>query len=70
MIGNLSVIRSEGYRALTSVLGVAGAVVFLRQFENGRGNYTEDRRALVDTNSVDTIVERIIKRNSHKSQQA
>ena len=70
MIGNLSVIRNEGYRALKRVLGAAGAVVFLRQFENGSGNYTEERRALVDTNSVDTIAERILKRNSQKSQQA
>ena len=67
MIGNLSVIRNEGYRALASVLGAAGAVVFMRQFENGNGNYTEERRALVDANSVDTIAERIIKRNSQKS---
>ena len=70
MIGNLNVIRNEGYRALTRELGAAGAVVFLRQFENGNGNYTEERRAMMDTNSVDAIAERIRKRNAQKTQQA
>ena len=62
MIGNLSEIRNGGYRALTRELGVAGTVVFLRQIESGSGNYTEERQALLDENSVDTIAERIRKR--------
>ena len=68
MIGNLSVIRNEGYRALTRELGAAGTVVFLRQFENGSGNYTEERRAMLDENSVDAIAERIRKRNAQQAQ--
>jgi len=68
MIGNLSAIRSEGYRALTRELGAAGAVVFMRQFENGSGNYTEERRAAMDENSVDQIAERIRKRNAEQTQ--
>jgi len=68
MIGNLNVIRTEGYRALTRELGVAGAVVFLRQLENGRGNYTEDRQTMLDENSVDMIAERIRKRNARQAQ--
>jgi len=63
MIGNLSIIRSEGYRALTRELGAAGTVVFLRQLETGSGNYTEDRRSMVENNSVDIIADRIRKRN-------
>jgi hypothetical protein len=62
MIGNLNTIRSEGYRALTRELGAAGAAQFLRQMENGRGNYTEDRRRMLDENSVDDIVQRIQER--------
>ena len=62
MIGNLNIIRNEGYRALTRELGAAGTIVFLRQFESGSGNYTEERRAMMDENSVDTIAERIRKR--------
>ena len=67
MIGNLSVIRNEGYRALTRELGAAGAVVFLRQFVNGRGDYTEERRDTIDENSVDAIAERIRKRNAQRA---
>ena len=66
MIGNLNVIRNDGYRALTRELGAAGAVVFLRQFEKGRGNYTEERQAMMGENSVDTIAERIRQRNEQK----
>jgi hypothetical protein len=70
MIGNLNTIRSEVYRALTRELGTTGAVVFLRQIENGSGNYTEDRRAMLDENSVDVIAERIRERNAQQSQEA
>ena len=70
MIGNLNGIRNDGYRALTRELGAAGTVVFLRQFENGSGDYTEERRAKMDENSIDTIAERIRKRNAQQAQQA
>ena len=65
MIGNPSAIRNEGYKILTQGLGVAGAVMFLRQFENGVGNYTEERRSTLNENSVDLIAERIKKRIAH-----
>ena len=67
MIGNLNVIRNEGYRALTRELGAAGTAVFLRQLENGSGNYTEERQATLDDNPVDTIAERIRKRNARRA---
>jgi len=68
MIGNLNAIRNEGYRALARELGAAGAVVFLRQLENGRGDYTEERRSMMDKNPIDTIAERIRKRNAQQTQ--
>ena len=43
MNNNLSVIRQAGLKALTRELGPSGTVLFIRQFENGYGNYTEDR---------------------------
>ena len=64
MIGNLNTVRINGYRALTRELGTAGAVVFLRQLENGSGNYTEERYAKMVENSVDVIAERIRKRKA------
>ena len=49
---------------MTQGLGAAGTVVFLRQFENGVGNYTEERQPVLDENSIDMIAERIKKRNA------
>ena len=66
MIGNPSVVRNDGYRALINVLGAARTAMFLRQLENGIGNYTEDRRNILDNNSVDEIAERIKKRKADK----
>ena len=66
MIRNPSAIRNEGYKILTQGLGVAGTVMFLRQFENGIGNYTEERRSTLNENSVDAIAERIKKRNAQE----
>ena len=66
MIGNLNAIRSEGYKILTQELGAAGTVAFLRQFEDGVGNYTEERRTVLDENSIDTIAERIKKNATRK----
>ena len=62
MIGNPSKIRNEGYRILTRGLGVVGTVVFLRQFENGSGNYTEERQATLSENPIEKIVDRIRER--------
>ena len=64
MIGNPNAIRNEGFKILTQGLGAAGTVVFLRQFENGVGNYTEERKSIIEENSIDVIAERIKKRNA------
>jgi hypothetical protein len=55
-------IREEGFRVLKKELGTAGTVNFLRQFESGHGDYTEEREALLKENSIDDIVARIEKR--------
>ena len=69
MIGNLNDIRNKGYSALVREHGAAGTVMFLRQFENGSGNYTEDRRAMLEGQSLDNIAERIMKRNARQVKQ-
>jgi hypothetical protein len=56
----------NGYRALKRELGTAGAAVFLRQLQNGTGDYTEERRGKMVENSVDTIAERIRKRKAQQ----
>jgi len=55
-IGDISAIRERGFNALARELGPSGMVVFMRQFESGRGNYTEERDGLIKGLSIDDIV--------------
>ncbi|MDR3331879.1 MAG: hypothetical protein LBT08_04555 [Synergistaceae bacterium] len=68
MNSNLSAIREEGFRVLVKGLGTAGAVNFLRQFENGSGNYTEERRVALADVTIDDIAENIRIRKDSKSE--
>ena len=62
MINEANVIRERGYNALTKELGASGMAVFIRQFEGGEGNYTEERETLLDNVDIDDIVASIKKR--------
>lgn len=44
---NPAVLRQLGIEALTKALGPVGAVRFMRQFDMGSGNYTEERQTLL-----------------------
>jgi len=67
MNSNLSVIRQEGLKVLTKKLGAAGTAVFIRQFENGSGNYTDERDNLLKDISIDDIAASIKKRKNNES---
>uniref|UniRef100_S0DDQ6 Uncharacterized protein n=1 Tax=termite gut metagenome TaxID=433724 RepID=S0DDQ6_9ZZZZ len=67
MIQNPNTIRTEGYRVLSRELGAANAANFLRQIENGSGDYTKERQTMLDENSIDTIAKRIRKRKDQRS---
>ena len=62
MINNISVIREKGFKALTKELGASGMAIFIRQFENGRGDYTKEREETQKDVSIDDIVASIKKR--------
>ncbi len=64
MNNNLNVIRKEGYRALNKTLGTVGTVIFMKQFENGYGDYTEEREGKLKDITIDDIVASIQKRKS------
>ncbi|MEX1228933.1 MAG: hypothetical protein WEB58_01760 [Planctomycetaceae bacterium] len=51
----LEQIRSEGLDALRERLGKADMIRFLSQFDNGSGDYAEERHEWVDRNSLDDI---------------
>ena len=62
MISDMSVIRERGFRALTKELGSSGMVMFIRQFESGSGNYTEEREDLHKDITIDDVVSAIKRR--------
>ena len=62
MIYDLSEIREKGFNALTKELGSFGMAIFIRQFENGKGNYTEERDELLKHLTIDDIVASIKRR--------
>jgi hypothetical protein len=66
MTSNIALIRQEGLKALNSKLGAVGTVIFIRQFENGYGDYTEERENKLKDITLDDIVSSIRKRKAKK----
>jgi len=64
MYSDLSAIRERGFDALARELGVTGMAIFIRQFENGIGDYTEEREESLNGVSIDDIVTSIKKRKN------
>lgn len=64
MLGNVNAIREAGFKVLSKELGVAGMAVFMKQFETGIGNYTDEREALHKNAPFDDIVASIQLRNN------
>ena len=58
----MTAIRERGFMALTKELGASGMAMFIRQFENGSGNYTEEREDFSKDITIDDIVSSIKKR--------
>jgi hypothetical protein len=56
LITNQSELRNRGFQALAEALGWANAVRFLRQYDPGAGNYTEERRALLPDWDASTLL--------------
>jgi hypothetical protein len=62
MNANLHNIREKGFEVLTKELGAAGMAQFIRQFENGHGDYAEERQTLLKDVSLDDIAASVAKR--------
>ena len=52
-------IHELGIRALMDKLGPDGAIRFLRQFDNGAGNYSVDRDQWLTVPDVETLANQI-----------
>jgi len=57
LITNQSELRDRGFRALTEALGWVNAVRFLRQYDPGSGNYTQERETLLPALDASTLVQ-------------
>ena len=57
-------INRIGYRALVDALGFDGAIRFLRQFDPGEGDYTNQRHQWLDKLSLDDIIADIDRRRT------
>jgi hypothetical protein len=48
-------LNQKGFKALVDTLGYVDAVRFLKQFDNGNGDYTQERSQWLDNVSLDEI---------------
>lgn len=48
-------LNQKGFQALVTALGYVDAIRFLKQFDNGQGDYTKERRQWLDHLSLDKI---------------
>ena len=58
----LTEITVEGIRILYKELGIVNTIRFINQFTTGLGNYTEERDALFEGESLDDLISEIKKR--------
>lgn len=58
LITNQSELRNRGFRALVETLGWANAARFLRQYDLGSGDYTEERRSLLPDWDARTLIQK------------
>lgn len=58
LITNQSELRNRGFRALVEALGWANAVRFLRQYDPGAGDYTDERQSLLPDWDASTLIQK------------
>jgi len=59
-------LRTAGCKALADALGPLGMARFLRQFEQGNGDYTRDRKKWLRDQSLQTATRRIRSRKKNR----
>lgn len=63
---NPTELRAAGYKALSDALGPLGMARFLRQFEQGNGDYTRDRKKWLSNKSIQSVAQRIRNRKKNR----
>ncbi len=57
----------KGFKALVDALGYADAIRFIRQFDDGSGDYTTERHQWLDSLTMDEILADIQQRQSNEN---
>jgi hypothetical protein len=57
-------LNRKGFKALVDALGYADAIRFIRQFDNGSGDYTKERHQWLDKLTLEDIWTDIQQRQS------
>jgi hypothetical protein len=57
-------LNRKGFKALVDALGYADAIRFIRQFDNGSGDYTKERHQWLDQLTLEDIWADIQQRQS------
>jgi hypothetical protein len=53
-------LRRKGFAALVESLGWINAVRFIRQYEQGQGDYTRERQSVLPDWDADTLVKKAL----------
>lgn len=56
---NPNLIRKKGIQALTRELGAVGMAYFMRQFDQGEGDYTKERDSILNAMTMQDIEEQL-----------
>jgi len=56
MLKTISEVKETGWSALVERLGIAGATLFVLEYEEGYGDYTEERKKIFNKKQLDKIV--------------
>lgn len=59
MLKTISEVKEVGWNALVERLGVAGATLFFLEYEQGYGDYTEERKKIFNKKKLDEIVKEV-----------
>jgi len=59
MLKTISEVKETGWNALVERLGVAGATLFILEYEKGHRDYTEERKKIFNKKKLEEIVKEI-----------
>lgn len=62
MLKTISEVREAGWNALVERLGVPGATLFILEYDEGSGDYTQERKKLFNKKKMDEIIKEMKKK--------